>query len=121
MTLSLRGQFFRDRLTLSIALATLVALGWSWAAIVSIPEPRGTDTPSVILHATIYFGIQRLGEWSTLLWYPGLATAACALQMMMAAFLYERMRFWSAILTVGTFLVALVVFMVSLYLLHINT
>ncbi len=117
--LSLRIYFFKDKTVLAMAVLALLALAGSWLLIAAVPRPLAED-PFVVLHYTVYFGIQRLGEWSTLFWFPSVGSVVMILHIIAAYALYDRDRFLSYILMIGGALGTIILFFVSLFILTVN-
>ncbi|MBI5799075.1 MAG: hypothetical protein HZB10_04055 [Candidatus Yonathbacteria bacterium] len=116
---SLRIYFFKDRTVLAMAALALMAIVGSWLLIAAVPRPLAED-PFVVLQYTVYFGIQRLGDWPTLFWFPGVGSAIAIIHSIAAYVLYDRDRFLSYVLMIGGALGTVILFFVSLFMLTVN-
>ncbi len=93
----------------SLVIGALINVGM-WAAVFFIVEPVSQP---IILHYNVYFGVDAIGDWKNVFFFPALAVAVFGVNVVLSRFFFYKEKL-AAYLFAGMALVIQLVMVVGL-------
>lgn len=115
-----RGSLFpwrRDRPFLAILIAVFLLNGGMWGLLLWRIDPTGELVP---IHYTIYFGIDRLGNWRQLFLVPLSGTVIGIVNTVIATLVYRRERVLAYLMEIAALLAQIILSIATLFLIILN-
>lgn len=110
--------FLKERWLVALAGAGLFLNILTWLLLGWYIKPRPVP---FFLHYTVYFGIDWLGDWYNVFFYPAFSLVALLVNFYLAYYFYQTQKLLSYFLLVVSIFIGLLVLLQGIFLIIMNT